>query len=64
MDLSLNERYIKLGKFPITETIPVDGAFQIRVGEEIYYFQCVKVEKKSNQDGTYDEVYICKHTHS
>jgi len=61
--MDLNEKFVKLGKFPVSETIPVDGSFQIKVvGEdEIYHFECVKIEKKSNQDGTYDEVYVLKY---
>lgn len=61
--MEIDNRYIKLGKFPIAETIPVDGSFQIKVfgSEEVYYFQCVKVEQKSNQDGTCDEIYILKY---
>ena len=61
--MTINEKFVKLGKFPVTETIPVDGTFQIRVvgHEEVYYFECVKVEQKSNQDGSYDEVYVLKY---
>jgi hypothetical protein len=63
MELSINERYVKPGKFPISETIPVDGSFQLKVVgyDELYEFTCVKVEKKTNNDGTYDEVYILKY---
>lgn len=60
--MEINERWVKVGKFPINESIQVDGHFQIKVGEDFYYFDCVKVEKKSNQDGTYDEIYILKHS--
>jgi hypothetical protein len=60
--MEVKERYVKLGKFPVKETIPVDGGFSINVaGEETLHFECVKVEHKSNQDGTIDEIYILKH---
>lgn len=60
--LHLNERFLKLGKFPILETIPVDGSIQIKLlgYEDAVWFDCVKTEKKSNQDGTYDEIYVMK----
>lgn len=61
--MEVNERFVKIGKFPVAETIPVDGAFQIKVvgDDNIYHFTCVKTEKKTNNDGTFDEVYILKY---
>lgn len=62
-NLTVNERWVKVGKFPISETIPVDGTFHIKVigYEDLYEFVCVKVEQKSNNDGSYDEIYVLKH---
>ena len=61
--MEINERFVKLGKFPVSETIPVDGHFQIKVVgyDELYEFTCVKTERKSNNDGTCDEVYVLKY---
>jgi len=60
--MNINERWVKVGKFPIDEEIPVDGSFQIKVvgSDTVYHFTCTKVEHKTNNDGTIDTVAVLK----
>ena len=54
---------INLGKkIPVTYSIPLDGHIQYKWGDEVLQFQCVKIDHKTQQDGTYDEIYILKAT--
>ncbi len=59
--MEVNERFIKIGKVPVTETLELGSSFQLKLGEDFLYFSCVKIEEKDNQDGTKDVIYILKH---
>ncbi len=60
--LSVNTRYIKIGKVEVPFSMELGSVTQIKfAGEDVFrHFEAVKIEKKDNQDGTYDEVYIVK----
>lgn len=62
--MQVNERFIKIGKVPVSTSVPLGTSTFITIpGEEFnYQFTCVKVEQKDLQDGTYDEIYILKHS--
>lgn len=54
--MEINERFIKLtGSFPTNKELVMDQILEIKAVVDV-----VKVEDKSNQDGTQDRVYTCK----
>lgn len=62
--MELNEKFVKIGTLPVSIPMELGGAIQLRIiGEdELYTLECVKSEKRDLQNGTYDEIYILKHS--
>lgn len=60
--MEINERFVKIGKVSVSFSMELGGTTQIKfAGEELFrHFECVKSEKKDNQDGTFDEIYHLK----
>ncbi len=60
----INERFLKIGKIPYPHALQIDQSVSLKfMGDENYQtFEVVKIETKSNQDGSVDEVYILKHS--
>lgn len=60
--MEVNEKFIKIGKLPVSTEIPLGSHIQIQIpGDGFYQLQCVKVEHKDLQDGTEDIIYSLKH---
>lgn len=59
--MEINETFVKLGRFPYS-TVPIGSFLQVRVvgDTKVYHFECVKEERKNNQDGTMDVVSVLK----
>ena len=57
----VNERFVKLSsQIPYPSEIVMDSDITVRIGSHEFQATCVKVDTKSNQDGTVDKVYIVK----
>ena len=61
-NMTINERWVNVGKVPVPHSMELGGTFPIKFpdADTYYHFECVKIEKRDNMDGTYDEIYILK----
>lgn len=60
--MEINERWVKIGKVPVSHNLNLGSGFQIKFPEmeEYLQFTCVKIEHKDNQDGSEDITYVLK----
>lgn len=76
MEPKVNERYIQFAfinsrgnvnlspiKLPFHQSLEVDQEVIVNIGMQNYFFSCVGINTKTNNDGTIDVVYVLATNH-